>query len=131
MNWFNKKIDSIDKAYHQYRKLLKVIDRYATTKSVIKSVLAALATSLLIVLIPILVIVNMFIFSKLTLILSILLLVILVSWGMLYFHLYYQMLVNYHPELEDVNTTLPARVEGSMISIALFMIGTIIIAIIF
>lgn len=124
-------IDQVYKMYHRYRNIIKIIDRKVNTKTVIKSVLFALLISLLILLIPTLILVNLFIFSKLEFLLSILLLMLLTSWGLLYFHIYYTLLKSYIPSLEDVNLKLPTLFEGSLVSFFLLVLGTIVISVIF
>jgi len=124
-------IDKVDKMYHRYRNILKIIDTKVNTTTVIKSVLFALLISLLIVLIPALVVINLFIYSKLSVILSIFLLILLTSWGFLYFHFYYSLLKTYIPDLENVNLKLPKLFEGSLVSFFLLVLGTIVISVIF
>ncbi|MFA6377066.1 MAG: hypothetical protein WCW63_00420 [Acholeplasmataceae bacterium] len=124
-------IDKVDKMYHRYRNILKIIDTKVNTTTVIKSVLFALLISLLIVLIPALVAINLFIYSKLSVILSIFLLILLTSWGFLYFHFYYSLLKTYIPDLENVNLKLPKLFEGSLVSFFLLVLGTIVISVIF
>jgi hypothetical protein len=124
-------IDKFDKMYHRYRNILKIIDTKVNTTTVIKSVLFALLISLLIVLIPALVVINLFIYSKLSVILSIFLLILLTSWGFLYFHFYYSLLKTYIPDLENVNLKLPKLFEGSLVSFFLLVLGTIVISVIF
>lgn len=124
-------IDKVDKMYHRYRNILKIIDTKVNTTTVIKSVLFALLISLLIILIPALVVINLFIYSKLSVILSIFLLILLTSWGFLYFHFYYSLLKTYIPDLENVNLKLPKLFEGSLVSFFLLVLGTIVISVIF
>lgn len=124
-------IDKVDKMYHRYRNILKIIDTKVNTTTVIKSVLFALLISLLIILIPALVVINLFIYSKLSVILSIFLLILLTSWGFLYFHFYYSLLKSYIPDLENVNLKLPKLFEGSLVSFFLLVLGTIVISVIF
>lgn len=124
-------IDKVDKMYHRYRNILKIIDTKVNTITVIKSVLFALLISLLIVLIPALVAINLFIYSKHSVILSIFLLILLTSWGFLYFHFYYSLLKTYIPDLENVNLKLPKLFEGSLVSFFLLVLGTIVISVIF
>lgn len=124
-------IDKVDKMYHRYRNILKIIDTKVNTITVIKSVLFALLISLLIVLIPALVAINLFIYSKLGVVLSIFLLILLTSWGFLYFHFYYSLLKTYIPDLENVNLKLPKLFEGSLVSFFLLVLGTIVISVIF
>ena len=124
-------IDQVYRMYHRYRNVVKIIDSKVNTKTVLKSVGFALIISLLILLIPTLIAVNLFIFSKLDFILSIFLLILLSSWGFLYFHFYYTLLASYIPELEHVNTKLPKLFEGSLVSFFLCVLGIIVISAIF
>ena len=131
MKHLNKWIDQVYKFYHRYRNILKIIDSKVTTKIVLKSVLFALLISLLIVLIPVLISINLFIYNKLDMILSIILLIILTGWGLLFFKFYYTLLKSYEPSLEDVNVKLPMLVEGSLVSFFLCVLGIIVISVIF
>lgn len=124
-------INRIDQMIYRFKKLIKLIDREAEMKSVVKSVLSAFLISLIIIAIPVLVIVNMFIISKLTFILAILLVIIVVSWPFLYYAIYYKILMNYHPNIQNMNIKLPYIVESSMISLILLTIGIIVLSIIF
>ncbi|MBN2268078.1 MAG: hypothetical protein V3569_01180 [Acholeplasmataceae bacterium] len=131
MKTLSKWIDQVYRIYHRYRNILKIIDSKVSTKIVIKSVLFSLLISLLIVLIPVLVTVNLFIYNKLDLILSFVLLFILTSWGFLFFHFYYTLLKSYETELEHVNVKLPKLIEGTSVSFFLFVLGIIVVSVIF
>lgn len=131
MKRLNKWMDYVYKLYHRYKKLIKIIDSRVNTKTMIKSIVFSLLISLLILLIPVLIAVNMFIFSKLELILSIFLLMLLTSWGFLYFYFYYRLLKSYEPELENIELKLPMLFEGTLVSLALFVLGLTVILVIF
>jgi len=116
--------------FRRFKKLVKLIDKETKMKYVVKSVLGALLISSLILLLPVLVIVNMFIYTKLTLFLAILLVIIVMAWGFLYYYFYYKLLKNYHPKLEEYNTLLPQLVESSLVSLFFMFLGIIILAIV-
>ncbi len=131
MKTLSKWIDQIYRIYHRYRNILKIIDSKVSTKIVIKSVLFSLLITLLIVLIPVLISINLFIYNKLELVLSFVLLFFLTSWGFMFFHFYYTLLKSYEPELEHVNVKLPKLIEGISVSFFLFILGIVIISVIF
>ncbi|PKK98120.1 MAG: hypothetical protein CVV57_08660 [Tenericutes bacterium HGW-Tenericutes-2] len=116
--------------FRRFKKLVKLIDKETKMKYVVKSVLGALLISSLILLLPVLVIVNMFIYTKLTLFLAILLVIMVMAWGFLYYYFYYKLLKNYHPKLEEYNTLLPQLVESSLVSLFFMFLGIIILAIV-
>ena len=126
-SWINR----IDQWFYRYRKLNRLIDERTNIKTVSKSVLGALILSLLIIALPTLVIINMFIFTKLTVFLAILLVMMITMWPFLYFWFYYQLLKNYHESLDNVNTRIPYVVESSIMSFILLTIGVIVLSIIF
>ena len=116
--------------FRRFKKLVKLIDKETKMKYVVKSVLGALLISSLILLLPVLVIVNLFIYTKLTLFLAILLVIMVMAWGFLYYYFYYKLLKNYHPKLEEYNTLLPQLVESSLVSLFFMFLGIIILAIV-
>lgn len=124
-------INLIDQMIYRFKKLNKLIDSKTTTNSVVKSVLSALLITVIILAIPVLIVVNMFIISKLTFILALLLVVMVVSWPYLYYAFYYKILKNYHEEIKDINTKLPYLIESTIIAIVLLTIGIIVLSIIF
>lgn len=131
MTWFNRFIDSIDRNIHQYKNILKIINRKTNTISVFKSVLSALLISFLTLLIPVLILVNMFIYTKLKFILSIGLLLCALAWGFLYFKFYYTILKSYHKDLEDVNLNIPMMYESIIVSLIILTFGIVIFSTIF
>ncbi|HBY66091.1 MAG TPA: hypothetical protein DEG42_06960, partial [Acholeplasmataceae bacterium] len=102
-----------------------------SVKSVVKSVAGALLLSILIIAIPVLVIINMFIYAKLTFLLSVFLVIIVMGWSFLYYFFYYKLLKNYHEELSEINTKIPQLVESSIVATFFFFIGIIVLATIF
>lgn len=124
-------ISKLDQFFYKYRKLLKLIDHEVNMKSVVKSVFGALILSLLVLVLPVLIIVNMFIISKLTLFLAILLVLLVMAWPFLYYDVYYKLLKNYHPRVQDINTKIPYWTESTTISIVLLIIGIIVLSVIF
>lgn len=124
-------ISKLDQFFYKYRKLLKLIDHEVNMKSVVKSVFGALILSLLVLVLPVLIIVNMFIISKLTLFLAILLVLLVMAWPFLYYDVYYKLLKNYHLRVQDINTKIPYWTESTIISIVLLIIGIIVLSVIF
>jgi hypothetical protein len=125
---------SMDKFYRffdRFKKLVKLIDRETKMNNVIKSVLGALLISLLCLLIPGLIIINMFINTKLNLILAIFSVLLVMSFSFIYYYFYYRLLKNYHPKLENINTRIPQLVESSIISFIFLVIGIIVLSFIF
>ena len=131
MRFMNGLLDKFFGYFRRFKKLLKIIDKETTMKSVVKSILGALLLSLLVLLLPVLVVVNMFIYAKLTIVLSFILLFFLIMWPFLYYFFYFHLLKNYHPKLEDINTRIPMIVESSFVSLFLLILGIIILATIF
>ncbi len=127
----NTLIDRVFKFFRRFAKLIKLIDKKTSMKYVVKSVLGALLISLLILLIPILVIVNMFIYTKLTFILSILLIFVIMGWTFLYYYFYYRLLRLYCPSLEDVNTKIPQYTESTIVSLFFMILGIVVLTVIF
>lgn len=127
----NALINKIFMFFRRFSKLIKIIDKKTTIKSVVKSVAGALVLSLLIIAIPVLVLINMFIYTKLTFLLSIFLVMIVMGWSFLYYYFYYRILKNYHEELADVNTKMPQLVESTLVATLFFFIGVIVLATIF
>lgn len=124
-------INRIDQFFFRYKKLIKLIDREVTMRNTVKSVFGALILSLLVLAIPVLVVINMFIISKLTLFLAILLVLMVMAWPFLYYDVYYKLLKNYHPRIQEINTKIPYWTESTIISVVLLIIGIIVLSIIF
>ena len=127
----NALIDKVFVFFRRFKKLIKMIDKKTSVKSVVKSVAGALLLSILIIAIPVLVIVNMFIYAKLTFLLSVFLVIIVMGWSFLYYFFYYKLLKNYHEELSEINTKIPQLVESSIVATFFFFIGIIVLATIF
>ncbi len=124
-------MDKVYRFYHKYRNLVKLIDRQTTMKTATKSVLGALLISFLIVLLPSILIINMFIFTKLKLFLSIILLIVVIGWVFLYYHFYYVLIKNYHEKIKEINTKIPYYVESSFVAFILMTLGFIVLTVIF
>jgi len=127
----NALIDKIFVFFRRFKKLIKIIDKKVTVKTVVKSVAGALVLSLAIIAIPVLVIINMFIYAKLSFILTVFLVVIVMGWSFLYYFFYYKLLKNYHDELSEINTKIPQLVESSIVATFFFFLGIIVLATIF
>lgn len=127
----NALIDKIFKFFHRFVKLVKMIDKKTSMKFVVKSVLGALLISFLIILLPALAMINMFIYTKLKLLISIFLVLLIMGWSFLYYYFYYRLLKNYHPEIEDINTKIPQLTESVFVSIFFMVLGIIVLSIVF
>ncbi|MCR3905832.1 MAG: hypothetical protein NUK62_02210 [Tenericutes bacterium] len=127
----NAMIDKVFSFFRRYKKLLKLIDRETTMKTVLKSVAGALILSLICIAIPVLVVVNMFIYTKLTFILSVFLVIIVMGWSFLYYFFYYRLLKSYHEKINNINTLLPQLTESILVSIFFLVVGIVVLAVIF
>jgi hypothetical protein len=127
----NSLIDRVFKFFRRFKKLVKLIDKKTELKLVIKSVLSALLISALIILIPALALINMFIYTKLTFFISVLLVIMLMGWSFIYYHFYYRLLKNYHPSLEDVNTKLPQLTESTIVALFFMFLGIVVLSVVF
>lgn len=123
--------NQIDQFFYRYKKLTRMIDHEVTIKNTLKSVLGALIFSLVILALPVLVLINLFIISKLTLLLSILIAICVIAWPYLYYTFYYKLIKIYHPKVNDINTKIPYWTESTIISVVLCIVGIIVLTIIF
>ncbi|MCF7930009.1 MAG: hypothetical protein K9L02_00690 [Acholeplasmataceae bacterium] len=131
MKSITKVIDSVFRFFRRFGKLVKLIDKKTSVKLVVKSVFGALLISILIILIPALVMINMFIYTKLTFLLSILLVLLIMGWSYLYYFFYYKLLKNYHPELNEINTKLPQLVESTIVALFFMILGIVVLSLVF
>ena len=127
----NSLIDKVFRFFGRFRKLVKMIDKKTEMKYVVRSVVGALLISVLIILIPALALINMFIYTKLTFLISIILVVILMGWSFLYYYFYYTLLKNYHPSLEDINTKLPQLTESTIVALFFMILGIVVMSVVF
>jgi hypothetical protein len=128
MNTFMHKIFAF---FRRFSKLVKMIDKETQVKGVLKSVFGALLISILILLLPVLVVVNMFIYTKLTFLLSIFLFIFILSWPFIYYLFYYKLLKVYYPKVQAINTTIPQLVESTIVAIFFLILGIIVLSVIF
>lgn len=131
MKSLTKMIDSIFRFFRRFSKLVKMIDKKTSMKLVVKSVFGALLISILIVLLPALVMINMFIYTKLTFLISVLIVLLIMGWSFLYYYFYYRLLKNYHPSLEDINTKMPQLVESTIVATFFMVLGIVVLSIVF
>lgn len=73
----------------------------------------------------------MFIYTKLTFVLSLILLCFVLIWAFLYYHFYYVLIKNYHEEIKDINTKIPQYVESTFVAIILLIIGIVVLSTVF
>jgi Kef-type K+ transport system membrane component KefB len=124
-------IDRIDRFIYRVKKLNRLIDSKTSVQGVVKSVLGALLLSVLVLAPIILIIVNMFIYTKLTFLLSIFLVVTVMGWGFLYYFFYYRLLRNYFPVIEDIDTMTPQLFESSILAFVFLIIGFVVLTTVF
>ncbi len=127
----NALIDKVFKFFHRFSKLVKLIDSKTTMKYVVRSVFGALLISLLIVLLPALVMINMFIYTKLTFLISIFLVMLIMGWSFLYYYFYYKLLKNYHPAIREINTKIPQLTESVFVAIFFLVLGIVVLSVVF
>ncbi|MCK9236331.1 MAG: hypothetical protein WC225_03930 [Acholeplasmataceae bacterium] len=124
-------IDRLFKDFQKYKNLTKRINEYTTVSTVTRSILGAMFIALIIIAIPVIIVINMFIYTKLTFVLSIILVLLVMTWVQLYFYFYYVLLKNYHEEIRAINTRIPQYVEFAFVNIFIVMIAIIVFVIIF
>jgi hypothetical protein len=73
----------------------------------------------------------MFIYTKLTFILSVFLVIIVMGWSFLYYFFYYRLLKSYHEKINNINTLLPQLTESILVSIFFLVVGIVVLAVIF
>lgn len=117
--------------FRRYRNLTKVIDSKTGYKGILKSVFGALLISTLALLLPTLIVINMFIYAKLTVFLSVLLVIFIVIWTFLYYYFYYKLLKNYFPAIEDIDTRIPQYVESIFVAIFFIVLGIVVLSTLF
>ena len=131
MNYINALSKRISSHYKRYRTLSRRLDKIVDMKNVLKATFFAITISLLIVLIPTLVIINLFIYSKLMIILSILLGFLAVIFMFCYYHFYYVLIANYHEKVNALNTNLLKWTEASLVSAFMMIITAILLIVLF
>jgi Kef-type K+ transport system membrane component KefB len=124
-------IDRIDRFIYRVKKLNRLIDSKTSIQGVVKSVMGALLLSVLVLAPVVLVIINMFIYTKLTFLLSIFLVVIVMGWSFLYYFFYYRLLRNYFPVIEDIDTMTPQLFESSILAFVFLIIGFVVLTTVF
>jgi hypothetical protein len=124
-------IDRIDRFIYRVKKLNRLIDSKTSMSGVIKSVLGALFLSIFVLAPFMLVTVNMFIYTKLTFFLSIVLVLLVMGWGFLYYFFYYKLLKNYYPALNEIDTKTPQLFESSIIAFVFLIIGFVVLTTVF
>jgi hypothetical protein len=124
-------IDRIDRFIYRVKKLNRLIDSKTSIQGVVKSMFGALILSILILAPFMLITINMFIYTKLTFFLSLILVLLVMGWGFLYYFFYYRLLKNYFPALEDVDTLTPQLFEGSIIAFIFLVIGFVVLTSVF
>lgn len=131
MNYINALGKHISSHYKRYRTLSRRLDRMVSMKSVIKSTFFSMVISTLIVLIPTLIIINLFIYSKLMIFLSILLGFIAVGFIISYYHFYYILIGTYHERVNQLNIHILKWTETALVSGIMVIITAILLIAIF
>ncbi len=124
-------LDTIRTFFKRYLTLNRRVNAIVGFKSVIKSVFGAFGVSFFILLIPVLFTINLFIYSDLHLMLSITLVLLAVSWSLIYYAVYYRLLANYEKSLDGLNTRILQWTESILIALLLTIIGMIVIVTLF
>lgn len=123
----------LHKLYMVWKKYLTLNRRLhlkITTIDNIKSVIFSILMSSIIMLIPVLIIINMFIYTKLIVFLSLCILLLVCLWIYLYYKLYFSLLKNYEPTIDDLNIGHIYWIETSLINAIIIILGIIIITIV-
>ncbi|MBU1094041.1 MAG: hypothetical protein KKH01_06235 [Firmicutes bacterium] len=131
MKSLTNSIDKVFRFFRRFANLVKLIDKKTTVKLVVKSVFGALLFSILIVLLPALILINMFIYTKLTFLISILLVLLIMGWSFLYYYFYYRLLKIYHPTLENINTKIPQLTESTIVAFFFMILGIVVLSVVF
>jgi hypothetical protein len=117
--------------FNRYKKVNKRMHGVVTTKDSVRSVIFSLVMSIIILVIPLLIVINMFIYTKLTLFLAICIVFIVLGFIYLYYWFYFQLLKNYQPKIEDINTSYIYWFETSLINLFLIIFAIIILSVLF
>lgn len=131
MNYINALGRKIKSHYKRYTTLSRRLDRMVTTKSVIKATLFSIVISAFVVLIPTLIIINLFIYSKLMIFLSICLGLIAIMFIVCYYYVYYTLLANYHDQIKQLNITLMKWTETALVSTIMAIVTAILLITLF
>lgn len=131
MSFLNKTGEKIVRKFTQYKNLTKIIHSKTSSRSTFKSTLFTILLVLVIYFLPVALVINLFIYHNLRLLLSIILLLMFTSLGFVYFKIYYKLLSIYEKDLEFVNIKTVSNVEGVLLATVLFMLGIIMISVVF
>lgn len=124
-------IEQIDRFIHRVKKLNRLIESKTSVKGVVKSVFGSLFLSILALAPLFLIVISMFIYTKLTILLSIFLVVLVMGWAFLYYFFYFRLLGNYYPAVKDINTKIPQLVESSIVAFVFLIVGIVVLISVF
>ncbi len=113
--------------FRRYKTTLHRLHEMTTTFSAFKSTIFGMLIALLLLTLPLAIIINMFIFTKLSVFLSILIVLIINAWVLLYYKFYFILLGYYHPKVKDLNTKYIYWIETSMINLIILLLGSFVI----
>lgn len=116
---------------NRYKTTNRRINAYATTFTVFKSMLFSFLISAIIISLPVAIILNMFIYTKLIFILSVLLVTVVMGWILLYYKFYFVLLTYYHEEIKKINLKYIFYIETSIINFLVLLIGIAVLSFLF
>ena len=119
--------DKLFTLYRRYKTMLHRLHEMTTSFSAFKATFFSMLIALLLLTLPLAIIINLFIFAKLSTFLSILIVLIINSWILLYYKFYFILLGYYHPKTKDLNTRYIYWVETSMINLIILLLGSFVI----
>ncbi len=124
-------LNKISMIFKRYRTVSRRFNQNITTWTSVKSFLFSSLISLLIVALPLALVINMFIYTKLMIFLSVIILGLVISFIYLYYKFYFVLISNYHEKVKEINTKYIYWVETSIINIIILVIGVTILFSIF
>lgn len=124
-------LNKISTLFHKYKIINRRLNKVTTAWTTIKSVVFSTIISLLIVVLPVALVINMFIYTKLTFILSVILVLLVMTFIYLYYRFYFILLSNYHEEVKAINTKYVYWVETSVINFIILLIGIAVLSLLF
>lgn len=132
LNCFMKRhILTIKQFLKRYRVLSFRLNHILDFKTMILYLLQSILLAALIYLLPVLLLINLFIYTKLHLFLSILLLLLTISWPFVLNFFYYRLLSLKITAVRNLNTRVLYLVESSFISLIITIFGIILLTVIF
>lgn len=113
--------------FTKYKHLSRKINDIITIKNTLKATSGALLISVLIILIPSLIVYNLYIFYKLRTILTIIIILIVFLFSFIFNYFYDQIVKNYHPVLNELNTKIVYLTDTIIAGIIISLVTVIIV----